>query len=65
LKAIVECDVHDIFPQFHFHTEDLKWFIKQAEKAAHFERTLRSIVEDMNGKETSELIEMASMALKD
>ncbi|MDR7079298.1 hypothetical protein J2Y03_004356 [Neobacillus niacini] len=68
LKAFVELEYmgrHDIIPQFHFHTEDLKWFIEQAEKAGRFERTLRMIAEGMNGKESSELIEIASKALKD
>jgi hypothetical protein len=67
LKAFVELDSkgsHDIIPQFHFHLEDLKWFIEQAEKAEHFKRSLRTIAEDMNGKTSTELIGIASKALK-
>ena len=68
LKTFVELDYkgrHDIIPQFHFQTGELKWFIQQAEKAEHFERTLRTIAEGMNGKESSELVELASKALKE
>ena len=41
LKAFVELEYkgrHDIIPQFHFQTEDLKWFIEQAEKAGRIEQ---------------------------
>ncbi|MEH7255775.1 hypothetical protein V7111_27075 [Neobacillus niacini] len=68
LKAFVELDYkgrHDLIPQFHFHVEDLKWFIEKAEKAKYFERSLRTIAEAMNEKKSSELIEMASKALKE
>jgi hypothetical protein len=68
LKAFVELDYkgrHDFIPQSHFHLEDLKWLFEQAEKAEHFERSLRTIAEDMKEKESIELIEMASKALKD
>jgi hypothetical protein len=68
LKAFVELDFkgrHDLIPQSHFHLEDLKWLFEQAEKAEHFEQSLRTIAEDMNEKESSELIEIASKALKD
>ena len=54
-----------MIPQFHFHTEDLKWLIKQVEKAENFERSLRTIAEDKNARESSELIKIANMALKD
>jgi hypothetical protein len=67
LKTFVELDYkgrHDLIPQFHFQVEDLKWFIEQAEKAVHFERTLRTIAEDKYEKNSGELIEIASKALK-
>ncbi|WHX98002.1 hypothetical protein [Neobacillus sp. DY30] len=68
MKAFVELDYngrHDHIPQFHFHTKDLKWLIEQAEKAAYYEQSLRAIAEDMSDKESSELIEAASKALRD
>jgi hypothetical protein len=68
LKTFVELDLngrHDSIPQFYFDTEDLRWLIQQAEKAENFERSLRTIAEDTNGKESSELIEMARKALRD
>lgn len=68
LKTFVELEYkgrHDIIPQFHFHTGDLKWFIEQAERAEHFERTLRTIAEGMNGRDSCEFVEIASKALKD
>lgn len=66
LKAFVELDHrgrHDDIPQFHFQREDLKWLFEMAEKAAIYERSLRTIAQD-NGKESNELIEMASKALR-
>jgi hypothetical protein len=66
LKAFVELDYkgrHDDIPQFHFHREDLKWLFEMAEKAEIYERSLRTIAQD-NGKESNELIEMASKALR-
>lgn len=68
MKAFVELDYkgrHDIIPQNHFRLEDLKWLMEQAEKAKYFERSLRTIAEDMNEKETSELIEVARKVLRD
>ncbi|MFJ5762069.1 hypothetical protein ACIQAA_23700 [Neobacillus sp. NPDC093182] len=68
MKTFVELDLngrHDSIPQFFFYTEDLRWLIQQAEKAENFERTLRTIVEDTTGKDSSELIEMARKVLRD
>lgn len=68
MKAFVELDYkgrHDIIPQSHFHLEDLKWLFKQAEKAEYFERSLRTIAEDMNEKESRELMEIARKALRE
>lgn len=53
-----------MIPQFHFDVKDLQWFIEQADKAEYFERSLRTIAEDMHGKESNELIEFASKILK-
>lgn len=67
LKAFVQLDYkgrHDDIPQFHFHREDLKWLFEMAEKAESYERSLRTIAQDMNGKESTELIEIASKALR-
>ncbi|TDL60828.1 hypothetical protein E2R56_30440 [Rhodococcus qingshengii] len=67
LKAFVQLDYkgrHDDIPQFHFHREDLKWLFEMAEKAESYERSLRTIAQDMNGKESTELIAIASKALK-
>lgn len=68
LKTFVEMDDkgrHDSIPQFHFQTKELKWLMEQAEKAANYEQSLRTIAQDMHGKESSELIEIASKALRD
>ncbi|WHZ00453.1 hypothetical protein QNH48_15335 [Neobacillus sp. YX16] len=67
LKAFVQLDYkgrHDDIPQFHFHREDLKWLFEMAEKAESYERSLRTIAQDMNGKESTELIEFAGKALR-
>ena len=68
LKTFVELEYkgrHDLIPQFHFQVNDLKWLIEKAEKAEYYERLLRTIAEDMNEKESGELIEFASKALKE
>jgi hypothetical protein len=67
LKTFVELDYkgrHDMIPQFHFDVKDLQWFIEQADKAEYFERSLRTIAEDMHGKESNEVIEFACKILK-
>jgi hypothetical protein len=68
LKTFIELDLngrHDSIPQFYFDTADLRWLIQQAEKAEKFKQSLRTISEDMTGKESSELMELARKALKD
>ncbi|MEH7111332.1 hypothetical protein V7124_03005 [Neobacillus niacini] len=67
LKTFVELEYkgrHDMIPQFHFDVKDLQWFIEQAEKAEYYERSLRTITEDMNEKVSREVIEFASKILK-
>ena len=67
LKAFVQLDnqiSHDM-PQLYFNLADLRWLFEKVERAEYLEKILRMIAENMNEKEFSELIKLASKALED
>lgn len=66
LKSLVELDhrIRQDMPQLYFHSEDLKWLFKQAEKAQFFETSLKQISEYSFENEPQKLVEIARRALE-